>query len=290
MSFTPMNEDEYEQLLLSSIRQGVKDPLIYNKLGVFYLNANRLDEAEEWFRKAIELNPRDSTFWHNLGIVKYNQKWYDEALPLFRKAADIMPTDYESMAYYGLCTFFKGHRDEGLHLVETITRTAPMVALAWRSLGLLYSELRRQTDAVRAYMQAVALDPDHQSSFLTLKKLLEESGREVTKIMTDEGGVITIGKRGIDGQRVVEKVITIPRRKPEVWTKTSEFLRTSTGMKEVKSGESASAMGGGIDYPDHVVTCPQCGAPIPLFEKMIRPDGNVRCENCFHLFRNPLQR
>ena len=51
---------------------------------------------------------------------------------------------------------------------------------------MMYQNVGRQDDAEMAYLRAVALEPDEESTFIALKKTVEDSGREYRKSLLME--------------------------------------------------------------------------------------------------------
>lgn len=62
-----------------------------------------------------------------------------------------------------LCAYYLGETDDALTDLETVTQTSPDYAPAWADLGMLYEAKGSTDQAIAAYEQAVALDPDDEA-------------------------------------------------------------------------------------------------------------------------------
>lgn len=62
-----------------------------------------------------------------------------------------------------LCAYYLGETDDALADLETVTQSSPDYAPAWADLGMLYEAQGSTDQAIAAYEQAVALDPDDEA-------------------------------------------------------------------------------------------------------------------------------
>ncbi len=74
---------------------------IYYKLGVYYMNADKINRALESYTKATQLNPYDADSYYNMGYIFTVQvKDYREAKKYFDKSINARPKQ-NYKAYYG---------------------------------------------------------------------------------------------------------------------------------------------------------------------------------------------
>lgn len=71
---------------------------IYYKLGVYYMNQDKLNEAIENYTEATRLNPQNSDAFYNLGFIFIQLKEYQDARDYFSKSIAARP-NYK--AHYG---------------------------------------------------------------------------------------------------------------------------------------------------------------------------------------------
>jgi tetratricopeptide (TPR) repeat protein len=106
-----------------------KDPhnaIVENKMGIAYLQLQRLPMAGKCFRTAIRMNKDYSDAHNNLGAVLYAQKSYNKALHEYEIALKLHP---DTAAYYG-------------------------------NMGAAYFAKKEPEKAMIAYIHALQLDPD----------------------------------------------------------------------------------------------------------------------------------
>jgi type IV pilus biogenesis/stability protein PilW len=72
------------------------------KLGVSYLNKNKLKEAYIKFHEAIQLNPRDKYSLKELGYISTRFQEYDKAISYYKSAISIDPDYSEAMNNLGV--------------------------------------------------------------------------------------------------------------------------------------------------------------------------------------------
>lgn len=133
------NYQEAEQSLVQAAAVDPKNPKIYSRLGIVYLEqGENWNEAEEAFSQALKYDARNGYVHNNLGLVLYNQDKYAAAAREFEAA--IVADD--------------------------------KVASRQVNLGLAYMSLRQFTKAESAFKRAMKLDPTNQEYV----DLLQEAG------------------------------------------------------------------------------------------------------------------
>lgn len=111
------------------IAPDLKNTTLWNDMGIILTKSNSYIEAEQAFRKAIEYHPENGWAFYNLGVVLTRQGRYEEAVVVFHQSIE----------------FLKVNADK---------------AMVWNSLGDIYRQAGRYTDAIEAYQNA---DRVHQS-------------------------------------------------------------------------------------------------------------------------------
>src|SRR4051812_44269483 len=106
-----------------------KDPhnaIVQNKMGIAYLQLQRLVTAGKCFRNSIRMDRNYADAHNNLGAVFYSQKNYGKALHEYEIAIKLRP---DSAAFYG-------------------------------NMGAAYFAKKEPDKAMAAYLHALQLDPD----------------------------------------------------------------------------------------------------------------------------------
>jgi len=284
-----VSDDEAVRNFEQMIQQGYDAPDILLNLAIWYTKAERYKEAEELLLRATKKDSNHDACWYQLGCVRYYQGKYKKAIDALKKASAIKANDYHSMHFIGLCMFELGQKEEGIRITEKVTQIDPSFVYAWRSLGMMYHKVGRHEQSENAYMRAVAFEPDHEPTFSALKKIVEDSGREVTKIVADGEGILIIGKRNADGKLESHKVMTIPKKQSATYTPwklvssktfpSGQKKPYTSGVTHPKENFTTTELTG-----PNVVKCPKCGFS---FIPMTKLGGKVTCINCSYVFRRP---
>jgi len=161
----------------------------------------------------------------------------------------------------------------------------------------MYHKVGRQDDAEMAYMRAVAFEPEDEETFATLKKIVEDSGKEVVKVVADGEGVLLINRRTRDGKVENQKTMTIPKKQPQHFTPWE--LRSVTTFNPDQKDNSYTTVSAKdmtesampewfMPFGPIPVTCPNCSTVFIPTRKYVKSGGEILCHRCSRLFRNPL--
>ena len=69
-------------------------------MGMYFLSANKLDEAEKYLRLVLEVRPNEPAALNNISIICRKSKRYDEAIKLAKKALDLLPDNEDVQKTY----------------------------------------------------------------------------------------------------------------------------------------------------------------------------------------------
>lgn len=117
------------KLLKTALKRG--RPLAHlNTLAAEHYRRGELDRAEQYFREVALQSPSELTAWTNLAATLLKQQRHAAALPVLLRVIELEP---------------------GL-------------AAAHLDLGTCYNRLRQNTEAIRHYERAIALDPELHSA------------------------------------------------------------------------------------------------------------------------------
>lgn len=129
----------------------------YSYLGVFYVNANRLDEAETMFLKVLDLTPDNIRALNNLMGVYWLMKRDDRVRWAFERSIGVRP-NADAYSNMGTIEFFAGHYAEAVKMFEQSVRTDASSATIWGNLGDSYRYAPGNGEKAReAYKQAILL-------------------------------------------------------------------------------------------------------------------------------------
>ena len=125
---------DYELLLA----QAPKDAALLNKIGVAYQQAGNMPAAARYYKRAMKANRTYVSAINNLGTVEYEKKHYGKAIRLYKQALALKSTDD--------------------------------IATIYSNLGYGYFGIKEYSEAMKAFEDALAHDPDifsHHGNFGT---------------------------------------------------------------------------------------------------------------------------
>ncbi len=100
----------------------------YNEIGAIFRDEGKYAQAMEQFEKALKINKNYAFTYYNIGYIQYKLGTYENALAYFRKALRFKLTAQLHMDVYN-------------------------------SIGITYSEMGNDTDAVHAFKKAIEILP-----------------------------------------------------------------------------------------------------------------------------------
>jgi len=150
------------------------------KIGVSYLNENKIQPAIIEFQKALELNPNDKEALMALGIINLLRlEDFPRAADFFRKAIIIDPKFSEAYNSLGVAYEKMGKPYDAI-LSYKKALSNPMYQApekAYNSLGRVYYRLGRYEEAIEAYKGALRRTGDFYPSYYGLALCFNSKGR-----------------------------------------------------------------------------------------------------------------
>ena len=199
-----------EEACANAMRVAPGLPVVLNSVGRLYRLTDRRDKAEQAYLGALVVNEQDAVAMQGLAIIRRSQQRYEEAEELMRRAIELQPGNWRAInslgnlyfrmgqfsnaaAEYGKVVFldpenfvtlgnlastslmageFATARDAFLRSIE-IEEDATLVA----NLGIAYYYLGELDQAVSALQRSVQIEPNYNSSWISLGDALHVSGR-----------------------------------------------------------------------------------------------------------------
>ena len=197
-------------------RQVIFDHISLNVSGdSFYEEGNHVQAIQE-YRRGLRLNPGDVNLLNSLGVTLAANGQENQAIQCFRQALDLDPANYMALANLGYILLSRGKTDEALkrlteardafpagellpwellkplvqlHLDRAQHNEAQAVLVQWaasadvaddalyhRQLGLALEGTGQRDEALRAFEQALKLDPQDAIAMGHLGGLYRECG------------------------------------------------------------------------------------------------------------------
>ncbi len=130
------------------------------KLGVMYLDRDRVSEASRVFHKAHQLKPKDARVMTNLGAA-YDaagdgataQKWYAQALAA-------APSDSVALCRMAASIHGQQKYDEAMKMLRDMLAQNRGAHCAYFTLGVAFADAGIYRDAIRMWKKVVELAPN----------------------------------------------------------------------------------------------------------------------------------
>lgn len=191
--------EEAARLLAEAATLNPNDALMYNEVGLIYLQRHNWPAAVDAFERAVALEPDFSIAHYNLACALERCRRPNAAIAAYRKAIENAPELAEAQSRLGNLLHARGHREEALEcfrraadarpnatlgqlnkvkllieedkaadaevLLRQIVETDRTSSEAWRLLGNIYREAGRFADAACCLEQAIASDPAQVAAY-----------------------------------------------------------------------------------------------------------------------------
>ena len=132
----------------------------YYKQGLSHMDFNQ-QQAFVAFQKSIQLNPDNYDAHYALGSVHFQRKEYAEAEREFSRCVELKPDSGEALNFYGRTLIELKRLPEAVGVLRKTT-ALPLYAtpdLAYTNLGSALHLLGDHAGAIRAYQEALKIDP-----------------------------------------------------------------------------------------------------------------------------------
>jgi len=151
-----------------------------HNLALAYVEAGNYQDAIRSYRQAMRITPQFSYLPYNLGLVYQRLNSRRDAEIEYRLAMTLAPDSAEPLNALGSLKASEGKSAEAEKFYRDALQKNPslLTALAARhNLGLLLASLKgRQNEAIAAWRQNLAANPDYLASRLSLAELLAGTG------------------------------------------------------------------------------------------------------------------
>ncbi len=139
----------------------------HNALGLMYMGLGEFAKAESHLKKAIELNPNLPDYYNNLGRLYTDMGRYKEAIENFKKAISFLvySSPHFAHANLGWAYYKNGQIKEAFAEINTALQMSPNFCLAYRMLGIIYSETKQPLDALKNFNRYRDNCPDNPEPY-----------------------------------------------------------------------------------------------------------------------------
>ena len=144
--------------------------------GVLHLNNGQYAKAEEALKQFVYHNPDDAQGYNSLGFAYFGQQKYVEAIAAFKIAMKLRPDLVDAATYYAFGSSLHSLRKysdavkafkQGIYVLRaaqaeagsTNKKGSPSLFHFQYNLGVTYQTIAANSDAIKAFKEAAALDP-----------------------------------------------------------------------------------------------------------------------------------
>ena len=149
------------QELLKAQKLNPEDPLIYNTIGMAYINKENFQLAIENFKKALDLKPDYSEARNNLGSAYLGLEQWDNAIPIFKAMiGDVLYTKpHYPLTNLGWAYYNKGDYKTAESYLKEALEMQPDYAIAQMHLGRVYLVTGRLHQARKTFEHVAESNP-----------------------------------------------------------------------------------------------------------------------------------
>jgi tetratricopeptide (TPR) repeat protein len=156
---TPAAVDSLALLEKAVAKDSTKFDNLY-RLGVMYMERERMSEASRVFAKADQVKPNNIKVLVNLGISADALGHADVAQEWYAKALVVAPDDSIAMCRMASSKYAQGKYDEAMGLLRELIKKKPGSYCAYFTLGVSFADAGLYRDAIRQWRKVVELAPD----------------------------------------------------------------------------------------------------------------------------------
>ncbi len=130
-----------------------------DRLGVMYLDRERMSEASRVLARANKLHPKDVKVLVNLGIAADAMGHPDQAQDWYDKALAVSPEDSVAMCRMASSKYAQGKYAEAMAQLRDLIAKKPGSYCAYFTLGVAFADAGLYRDAIRQWRKVVELAP-----------------------------------------------------------------------------------------------------------------------------------
>lgn len=160
-----LNENKIQQAFVEFHKAYELDPHnkeILNAIGYIYLmHFDEPQKAIEYFQKAVKVDPNYSDAYNSMGYAYEKSGNFEKAISFYKIAISnpVYPTADKTYINLGISYYRLGRYDDALVAFKEATKRAPGFFLPYMKLALCYNAMRKYGDASTAITQGITLDP-----------------------------------------------------------------------------------------------------------------------------------
>jgi len=176
------------QYFQTALQKDRKNAVLYNKLGLAYLQNNDSENARANFKTAVKRNPKYADALNNIGAVEYTRRNFGGAAKFFKKALALDETRASFHVNLGAAWFGQNKLDRAIAEYTRAVELDPEVLVS-QSRGGVTAQISSPEERARySYMLAkiYAKMGEVDRCLECLRKAKEEGYRDMANVYRDQ--------------------------------------------------------------------------------------------------------
>jgi tetratricopeptide (TPR) repeat protein len=153
-------------------------PEIHNNLGRIFLGEGEPEKARREFEKALKLDPNNAEALLNMAAIHQGEGKVDKAEHLVQRALAVNPNSIGALAQLAEIQRDQGELDESIRLFSEALAIDDAHPFLWIGIGDVLQRAGRFEPAVEAFRSVLELDPDSFNARYNLGVTYSNMGRE----------------------------------------------------------------------------------------------------------------
>lgn len=182
-AFTAENYEDARDLFMVSgnvgAELGIVDTLAFYNGGLAAEQAGDFQKAAELYQRTAETGYLEGKMYLYIANV-YNKMENDEQyIATLKKGRELYPSDPDLIIYELNYYLGRGEFDKAENNLKLAVEQEPDNKQLFFSLGVVYDNLKRKEDAIKAYERAIEIDPDYFDALYNLGAMYFNEGVEM---------------------------------------------------------------------------------------------------------------
>jgi tetratricopeptide (TPR) repeat protein len=130
------------------------------------------------FETAAKGFPQEPNVHFGLGYLLFERHQYNAAAAEFEAELKIDPNHAQALSYLGDTLIKQNNFDAALPPLMKAVKLPDPPRIAFVDIGIVYTEQKRNADALSAFQRAIAMDPEEVDAHWRLARLYASTGRQ----------------------------------------------------------------------------------------------------------------
>jgi Flp pilus assembly protein TadD len=142
----------------ASLARDPDQPIVYQQVGLLYLNNGKAQTAQSNFERALAMDPSLWRSWNGLGVAADIRKEFELAGKHYRQAIELNPSSPMLWSNFGYSQYLAGDYSAAKTSFESALKLDTKFKPAWTNLGLVHARKAEYPSAIEILSQ---LQPVH---------------------------------------------------------------------------------------------------------------------------------